>query len=30
MAISATNWAEFNKRRELALKAMDDLESGDS
>ena len=24
MAISATNWAEFNKRRELALKAMDD------
>ena len=24
MAISATSWAEFNKRRELALKAMDD------
>ena len=24
MAISATNWAEFNKRTELALKAMDD------
>ena len=26
MAITATSWAEFNKRKELALKAMDDPE----